>query len=200
MATSVFYRAGKAALIALAFVPALALAQFSDSYNFLKAVRDRDGNKATELASRPGTTIVDTRDGATGETALIIVTKRRDLAWMGFALGKGAKTDLRDSGGNTALMHAAQIGFLEGAQLLLKIKAGVDIANNSGETPLIRAVQNRDSAMTRILIAAGANPSKTDRLAGMSARDYALSDKRSAAIVKILDEAKSAKPAAGPKL
>lgn len=200
MAASIFSKAGKAALIALAFVPALALAQFSDSYNFLKAVRDRDGNKATELVSKPGSTIVDTRDGATGETALIIATKRRDMSWMGFVLSKGAKTDLRDGGGNTALMHAAQIGFLEGVQLLLKVKAGVDVANNSGETPLIRAVQNRDSAVTRILVLAGANPLKTDRLAGMSARDYALRDKRAAAILKILDEAKPLKPAAGPKL
>ena len=30
-------------------VPGVALAQFSDSYNFLKAVKDRDGNKTTEI-------------------------------------------------------------------------------------------------------------------------------------------------------
>ena len=41
--------------------PSVASAQFSDSYNFLKAVRDRDGSKATDLLSKPGTVIVDTR-------------------------------------------------------------------------------------------------------------------------------------------
>jgi uncharacterized protein len=200
MAKSLLAGIGRSAALALLFVPALAAAQFSDSYNFLKAVRDRDGNKATEIASKPGSTIVDTRDSSTGETGLHIVTKRRDLSWMAFLLGKGAKTDFRDRDGNTALNLAAQIGFAEGVQLLLKLKAGVDIANNSGETPLIRAVQNRDAVMTRILMTAGANPLKTDRLAGLSARDYAVRDKRAVAILKILDEAKAAKPVAGPKL
>jgi uncharacterized protein len=200
MAKSFFSKLGRATLIGLVFVPAMAAAQFSDSYNFLKAVRERDGTKATEIASKPGSTIIDTRDSTTGETALHIATKRRDLTWMSFMLGKGAKTDLRDGLGNTALMYTAQLGFVEGIQLLLKAKAGVDIANNSGETPLIRAVQNRDAVMVRILLAAGANPAKTDRLAGLSARDYAARDRRAVAILKIIDESKPLKPVAGPKL
>jgi uncharacterized protein len=199
MAKSFLAKVGRAAAVALALAPALASAQFSDSYNFLKAVRDRDGAKATEIVSKPGSTIVDTRDNGTGEAAIHIVTKRRDLTWLSFMLGKGAKTDTKDRQGNTALLLAAQIGFVEGAQLLLKLRAGVDIANSSGETPLIRAVQNRDAGMVRMLIAAGANPTKTDRLAGLSARDYAMRDSRAAAILKILDETKTAKPAAGPK-
>lgn len=199
MAKSFIARAGRAAAIALALMPAIAMAQFSDSYNFLKAVRDRDGTKATELSSKPGSTIIDTKDNSTGEAAIHIVTKRRDLTWLSFVLGKGAKPDLRDGQGNTALIHAAQLGFIEGAQLLLKVRAGVDVANNSGETPLIRAVQNRDAAMVRLLMGAGANPAKVDRLAGLSARDYATRDSRGAAILKILNEAKPAKPVAGPK-
>ncbi len=199
MAKSFIARAGRAAAIALALMPAIAMAQFSDSYNFLKAVRDRDGAKATELSSKPGSTIIDTKDNSTGESAIHIVTKRRDLSWLSFVLGKGAKPDLRDGQGNTALFHAAQLGFVEGAQLLLKARAGVDVANNSGETPLIRAVQNRDAGMVRLLLGAGANPAKVDRLAGLSARDYAARDNRAAAILKILNEAKPAKPVAGPK-
>lgn len=200
MVKTFFSKAALGVAIALAFAPVTVRAQFSDSYNFIKAVKDRDGNKATEILSKPGTTIVDTRDSATGETGLQIATKRRDIAWMGFLLGKGAKADVRDLKGNTALLHAAQIGFAEGAQLLLKVRASVDLANSAGETPLIRAVQNRDPVMTRILITAGANPAKTDRLAGMSALDYAQRDPRGAAILKILNEAKPAKPVAGPKL
>ncbi len=200
MAKSLLSRLGRAAVVGLVFVPALAAAQFSDSYNFLKAVKDQDGTKATEIVSKPGSTIIDTRDNSTGETALHIVTKRRDLTWMSFMLGKGAKTDIRDGQGNTALMYTAQLSFVEGAQLLLKRKAAVDVANNGGETPLIRAVQNRDSVMVRVLLAAGANPAKTDRLAGLSARDYAARDRRATAILKIIDEAQPAKTMAGPKL
>jgi hypothetical protein len=190
--------------IAVALLSATpASAQFSDSYNFLKAVRERDGNKATEFLSRPGTVIVDTRDSATGEAGVHIVTRARDLTWLTFLLQKGAKPDLRDGRGNTALMIASQIGFLEGAQQLLKFRATVDVANSAGETPLITAVQTRNAAMVRLLMLAGANPNRADSAAGLSAKDYAARDRRSAAILKIIEETKptkSAGAAAGPKL
>lgn len=192
----------KILLLTSLLVPGAAFAQFSDSYNFLKAVRDRDGNKATELISKPGSVIIDTRDQSTGETALHIVTRARDITWMRFLLARGAKADGRDSGGNTPLMIAAQIGFLEGAQLLLARGIAIDTANGAGETPLIRAVQNRDGPMVQLLMQNGANPNKVDTSAGLSARDYASRDRRSAAILKIIDETKSAKKAstvAGPK-
>lgn len=178
--------------------PAIASAQFSDSYNFLKAVRDRDGTKATEILSKPGTVIVDTRDVSTGETALHIVTKRRDTTWLSFLLSRGAKPDVRDRDGNTPLLLAAQIGFLDGADLLLKRRAMVDSTNGQGETPLILAVQQRDVAFVRLLLAAGANPAKTDRATGLSALGYAARDPRAGVILKMLQDAKPAKPAAGP--
>lgn len=177
--------------------PGVAFAQFSDSYNFLKAVKDRDGSKTTEIISKPGNVIIDTRDSSSGETALHIVTRERDATWMRFLLARGAKTDIRDLRGNTPLMIAAQIGFLEGAQALLAKRASVDLTNSSGETPLIRAVQNRDTAMVQILMANGANPNKVDSSAGLSARDYALRDRRSAAILKLLETTKPA--STGPK-
>jgi uncharacterized protein len=189
-------------LIATLAIPGIAFAQFSDSYNFLKAVRDRDGAKATEFVSKPGTVIIDTRDSASGETALHIVTRARDLTWMAFLLARNAKTDIRDAQGNTPLMIASQIGFIEGVQMLLKYRASVDLANGAGETPLIRAVQNRDAALVRLLMTSGANPKKADTSAGLSALDYAKRDRRSLAILKILEETKPTKPAtatAGPR-
>ena len=97
-------------------------------------------------------------------------------------------------------MVATELRFAEGVQLLLSHRATVDLANNSGETPLIRAVQLRDSGLVRALLSAGANPDKVDSIAGMSARDYAKRDIRSAAIARIFEEPR-AKPAtiAGPK-
>jgi ankyrin repeat protein len=176
----------------------LASAQFSDSYNFLKAVRERDGDKATDLLSKPGTVIIDTRDVSTGETALHIVVKRRDATWLAFLLARGAKADIRDRDGNTPLIAATQIGFVEAADMLLKRRAQVDATNGQGETALILAVQQRDLAMVRLLLAAGANPARTDRAAGMSALDYARRDSRAAVILKLLEDTKPAKPAAGP--
>lgn len=169
-----------------------AQAQFSDSYNFLKAIRERDGQKVTDALNKPGSgaVIVNTRDSSTGEGALHIVTKRRDVTWLSFLLAKGANPDMRDATGNTALMLSAQLGFAEGLSLLIDRRAQVDLANSSGETPLMRAVQNRDITTVRTLLAAGANPNKTDTSSGLTARQYAERDLRSAAIVKAMDDLK----------
>ena len=179
------------ALVAV-MLPVAAQAQFSESYSFLKAVRDRDGEKVTTAINKPGSgaVMINTRDSATVEGALHIVVKRRDVTWLSFLLSKGANPDMRDGSGNTALMISAQLGFAEGLSLLLDRRAQVDLANSSGETPLIRAVQNRDIATVRTLLAAGANPAKADTSSGLSARQYAERDLRSAAIVKAIDEAK----------
>ncbi len=195
------FRTAVAAIIAA--TPTIAAAQFSESYQFLKAVRDRDGNKATEFLSKPGSVIIDTRDQSTGESALHIVTRGRDLTWMNFLLSRGAKPDARDKSGESALLVAAQLGFVEGAQALIKYRANVNLGNSSGETPLHRAVQRRDAAMVRFLMQSGANPARADTLAGLSPRDYAVRDTRAAAILKIIDDTKPAKPSApvaGPKL
>ena len=178
--------------VVAAIVPVAATAQFSDSYNFLKAVREREGQKVTDALNKPGSgaVIVNTRDSATGDGALHIVTKRRDVTWLSFLLSKGANPDMRDGTGNTALMLSAQIGFAEGLSLLIDRRAQVDLANNRGETPLMRAVQNRDIATVRTLLNAGASPNKADTSSGLTARQYAERDMRSAAIVKAMDEAK----------
>jgi uncharacterized protein len=193
-------KAGLIAATALFSLPGVAVAQFSDSYNFLKAIRDADGTKVTELINKPGSIIVDTRDGSTGEAALHIVTKRRDTAFLSFLLARGAKADIRDKQGNTALMIASQLRFVEGANILIDHRASVDLTNGNGETPLIKAVQNRDLAMVRLLLTAGANPKKADTIAGYSALDYATKDTRTPALLKALQEAKPIKPKSGPTL
>lgn len=181
----------RGAALALAMLsPTAAQAQFSDAYNFLKAVKDVDGQKAMDLMQKPGSTIVNSRDVTTGETALHLVVARRDNSWLSFLLSKDANPNLTDNQGNTPLMDAVQARFEEGVRTLLSFGAQVDKTNSSGETPLIRAVQLRDVALVRLLVAQGANPDRRDTLAGMSARDYAKRDGRTPGLVEALDSAK----------
>ena len=186
--------------LALAAVPAVAQMTYSDSYTFLKAVKERDGAKVNELiGSATGTIVVNSRDRTNGEGALHYTVRTRDIVWLAFLLGKGARPDIQSNRGDTPLTLAAQIGWVEGAEQLLARRASVDLANGRGETALILATQRRDLAMVRLLLGRRADPKRTDNVAGMSALDYAKQDPRAAAVLKLL-EAKlaPAKPAAGP--
>lgn len=185
-----FFRFARFALPALAaalLLPTSAAAQFSDSYNFLKAVRERDGAEATKYLNDETTRVINTRDTSSGETALAIVIKNRDLSWTRFLLAKGANPGIADREGMTPLMHATLLGFTDGAEALLGRGAQVDQANSRGETALILAVQRRDAAMVRMLVKRGANPDKTDHIAGLSARDYAKRDDRTGTMLALLD-------------
>ena len=191
---------GVAAVLAL-LATEPAAAQFSESYSFLKAVKDKDGAKATEFLDKPGNTIVNSRDGDTGETALHIVTRRGDLTWVGFLLGKGANQNTKDREGNTPLIIATIARWSEGIALFTKLKADVNVQNRLGETALLKAVQGRDSYNAKVLIDAGANPDLNDS-SGVSARSAANDDPRAANIAKMFKSVpvRAARPVQGPSL
>jgi len=195
--------AGIIACISVSPLPAYA--QFSDSYEFLKAVEELDGAKATELLEKPGSTLVNTRDISTGRTGLHIVSQKGDVTWAGFLIKRGANADIRDKEGATALMVAVNYRNYDVAELLLKLRADPNISNNSGETPLIRAVQLGDLALVRLLLKEGANPDRVDNLAGQSARDYASNDPRKYTILEAIEKSGETEPEPeikifGPKL
>lgn len=193
-------RAGIAAIAVIASIATAgpAAAQFSDSYNFLKAVREKDVPKAREILDKPGATVVNARDPASGDAPLHIVMRQHDLAWAGFLLQANADPNVRDRDGNTPLLLASMARFNEGVRLLIAIRAGIDIKNNAGETPLIKAVQANDIDDAKALLDAGANPDATDHAAGYSARDYAT--QRGGPIARLLTAApkRAAAPVQGP--
>ena len=160
-------------LAAVLIAPAPAQAQFSKSYKFLEAVRKKDGAVVQDALDEPGSQIVNTRDSTSGETALHIVTTRRDLTWMSFLIAKGANVNIHDGHGITPLQLAVTLGFAEGVELLVSQRARIDEPNSEGETPLISAVHRRDTGLMRVLLKAGADPDRADN-SGRSARDYAL--------------------------
>jgi len=182
-----------AAVLSLAGSPVAAQVNLPASYEFLKAVRDRDGNKVMQLLDSGPGNLINTRDG--GETALNVVVGRRDDTWTAFFLSRGADPNLAGKTGDTPLIVAARIGFADGVERLLKAGARVDTANRMGETALIAAVQQRRTDVVRALLEAGANPDKTDTAAGLSAREYAARDNRSRDILALI-EAKPKKAAA----
>ena len=147
--------------------------RFSEGYEFLKSVKDRDGDAATEALNEPGTTVVNARDISSGESALHIVTLRRDLVWIKFLTQRGANPNIEDKKGVTPIQLAASLGFIEGIEALIKSGARVDVTNDAGETPLITAVHRKDTAMVRLLLEKGADADRNDN-SGRSARRYAL--------------------------
>ena len=193
----------KMAAVALALYllagPAVAQSSGFDGQKFVQAVRERDGNEAMELLQARGPTILNARDEK-GETALIVAISRRDDLWAMFLLSEGADPNLSARNGDTPLIAAARVGFVDAAEQLLARRVKVDAANRMGETPLIVAVQQRQAPMVRLLLDAGADPDRTDSAAGYSALDYAKRDTRARDILKLIESAKSKQRAEpGPK-
>lgn len=162
---------GVMAVAGFGMVQPAAAQLYSDGYQFLKAIKDRDGDSATEMLNQPGTTIINTRDITSGDSGLHIVTERRDVLWVRFLLQRGANPNIRNNAGVTPLQLATRLGFVEGAEELLKKGAQVNAADSQGETPLIAAVHQRNVEMVRRLLAEGGDPDHNDN-SGRSARDY----------------------------
>jgi len=168
---------------------------------FLKAIKEDDVNKALELANQPGARVVTYR-GYSGETALHIATRKRELSWVSFLLNRGADPNAGDSKGDTPLILSSSVGFEEAAALMLRNGAKVDGTNRRGETALTVAVQQRQQRMVELLLKAGANPDKADHVTGYSPRDYAKRDTRNPQILKLIENTKSTKKqsVAGPSI
>jgi uncharacterized protein len=182
-----------------------AAAQFVDGYRFLEAVRKKDGDTVTDALALPGSTLVNARDVTTGDSALHIVVQRRDLTWIRFLHSRGANVNLRNNKGETPLVIASNLGFVEGVEALVGLGARVDEASATGETPLIAATHRRDPAMARVLLKAGADPRRSDN-SGRSAFEYAQLDGRGNPVLAEIESALSkkkttdARPSYGPSL
>jgi uncharacterized protein len=187
-----FARLGGAMLAGLLVLSAPASAQFmSDGYKFLEAVKKKEGDKVTDALSEPGSTLINTRDITTGESALHIVVARRDKLWLEFLISKGANVNIRDVKGVTPLVLASNLNFIEGVEVLVAKGAKVDEPSQTGETPLIAAVHTRNLELMRVLLKAGANPDRSDN-SGRTARDYAMLDGRNSPLLAEIE--RSAKP------
>lgn len=172
----------------------------SEGETFLKAIEDGDNAKAVAAAEQPGTRVVNYR-GYDGDTALHIVTRKRDLDWVGYLLKKGADPNIGDGQGDTPMIIAARIGFDDAVDYMLRMGANPNATNRRGETPLIVAVQQRRPRVVELLMEAGADADKTDHAAGYSARDYAKRDTRNRDLLRLIETVKSTrKKVVGPSV
>jgi ankyrin repeat protein len=179
-------------------MPATAQMTGSDGEAFVAAMKEGEGGKALALLEKPGSTVVNYR-GGDGNAGLHIAMHNRDGNWVGFLLAHDADPDLGDRNGDTPLILAARLKYPEGAARMLMKGASVDKTNKLGETALIVAVQQRQAAIVRILLEAGADPDVADHAAGLSARDYAKRDRRSTEMLKLIESVKTPrKSAVGP--
>jgi ankyrin repeat protein len=184
VAKAVFRNAFLAMVMAVGLVPPPVAAQmFSSGFEFLKAVKDREGTEVASILESTNGSVINARDRTTGESAMHIVAARRDVLWIRFLAEKGANPNFADRNGVTPLQISSNLGHVEGVEALLKAGANVDDASSTGETPLVAAVLRRDIAMTRLLMSKGANPDRADN-SGRSPRDYAKIDSNS----RLLDE------------
>jgi uncharacterized protein len=187
------WKAGAATVFAAALlVSAPAQAQFSAGYKFLEAVRKKEGADVEKALSDPGSNVVNARDISSGETALHIVAKRRDVTWLRFLIGKGADVNARDDHGIAPIHVATSLGWRDGVAVLLGAGAQVNVPNDAGETPLIVATHRRDLQIMKLLLEKGANPDRADN-SGRTARDFALLDGKNSPTLQAIEAVASEK-------
>lgn len=175
-----------AAAIAFGACNGAAAQGLSDSEALLSAIEEQRANDAVDLVTRRGRAIVNIR-GYAGATPLTLAMRKRVPLYVNFLLNNGADPNLADKQGDTALIIAARSGFMEGISSMLGARAAVNAANRQGETALILAVQGNHLQVARRLLEAGADPLRTDNIAGLSARDYAARDRRSTEMSKLIE-------------
>ena len=163
-----------------------AQAQFTQGYKFLEAVKKKDGAAVEEAIGKPGSTVVNARDVTSGQTALHIVTERRDLTWLRYLVAKGANVNLADDRGVTPIQIATTLDWVDGVKFLVDNGADLDTSNNTGETPLITAVHRKNVPVMRALLKGGADPDRADN-SGRSARDYAKLSVKSGLLIETID-------------
>lgn len=176
--------------VTVAAVPAAAQQGGYDGEMFVKAIKEGNGGEALKLL-RDKPVLANARN-LEGNTALIAAIENRDSEWTPYLLNKGADPNLASGRGETPLMAAARVGFRDAAEWLIGLGVKVDAANRAGETALIIAVQRRQVPIVRLLVEAGADPDRTDSVAGYSARDYARRDNRTPELLRIIETKKPA--------
>jgi ankyrin repeat protein len=125
---------------------------------FLKAV-NQGSKRIVDLFVRGGINInVRNMDG---ESALQIALRNGFTIIAHILLGAGADADVKNTTGLTTLQVVCEKktpGYQELAEQLIMVGADVNVHDQKGWTPLMRAISTADQDMVALLLKNGANP------------------------------------------
>jgi len=94
--------------------------------------------------------------------SLLDAVVMNDPAMVKTLLGQGANPNQKATGGNSALMYAAEKGNIEIMKLLVEYGAEVNVTGFNDETPLFLAVFRNDFQAAKFLLEHGADPNVKD--------------------------------------
>ena len=129
-------------------------------------VQSNDGNTPLILAAKKGDTDnylkvaelliahkadINAQNKYEGRSPLIAAVVNRQIKTVEWLLKHGAEPNLRNNRGGTALSIAAQLGFVDIAQLLLANGADPTLKNSRGKTPLDIAEEIGHDEVVKIL-------------------------------------------------
>ncbi len=121
---------------------------------FFLAVPDHIKAQIVSIISEDG-------DGIIGVTSLMNAAINDDVEAVKFFAKSGISVvNQKNVGGATALHIAARRGNLEICKILVESGANVNIADNEGWTPLMRAALAKNADLIKFLINQGSNPKK----------------------------------------
>lgn len=164
-----------------------AAAQFSNSWEFLKAVEEDDRREILDRQRKGANVNAKNGDGL---PAMIIAAEHGNVSLMQFIFGLGVSLDGRaEDRRDTALMRRAEIGDMESVRFLVTNGADVNLKDRGGENALMKAVRARRRGIVKLLIASGTNVNDTD-YTGRTALNYA-EEARARGIMKLLRKAES---------
>ncbi len=164
-----------------------AAAQFSESWEFLKAVEADDRKEIRDRYANGANVNAKNGDGL---PALIIAAEHGNISLMQFLFELGVNLDGRAEGRReTALMRRAEIGDMESVRFLVTAGADVNLKDRGGENALMKAARARKRRIVEFLIASGADVNDTD-YTGRTALNYA-EEARARSIMRLLRKAES---------
>ncbi len=162
-----------------------AFAQFSDTWEFIKAVNEADYK---EMRSRLGKGANINAKNAEGRTALFIATEKRDSKLIAFLLEQNANPNVTSGERDEVpLMRATELADVETMKALLEAGANPNAQDRGGETALMKAAKGRRSEPLRLLLENGADFDQAD-YTGRTALQYA-NEYRRRSLARLLEEA-----------